>query len=213
MTMLTGNFLETVLLSPGIVCLSCDSLEFLTDTHFTGSVKGLEFDYSQNLIKLKDGGNMDWWFESAPSFFSGDMGHAYNATIEYRLQTLEWENRFIPGFDIVLISKDKFYSLGIKGLKKDGDSSVAYTARIHESTGWEFLYPKVRKGTQQSEVSRDDVTRCVCEIASMERDLLNSVTAGFAVACALSVCFVCMHGSGYMASVCGGGDDSACSAQ
>jgi hypothetical protein len=127
-------------------------------------VKGLEFDYAQNLIKLKDGGNMDWWFESAPSYFSGDMGHAYNATIEYRLQTLEWENKFIPGFDILLISKDKFYSLAIKGLKKDGDSSNVYTARIHESTGWEFLYPKVRKGTYKSEVSRDDVTRCVRSI-------------------------------------------------
>lgn len=49
----------------------------------------MELDYAQNLIKLKDGGDYSWWFESPPSFFSGDRVLAYNGTIEIHLQVLE----------------------------------------------------------------------------------------------------------------------------
>ena len=51
----------------------------------TASPKGLEMDYAQNTIKLKDGGAHEWYFQSPAGFFSGDKALAYNGTIQVHL--------------------------------------------------------------------------------------------------------------------------------
>uniref|UniRef100_A0A7S0YZP3 Laminin IV type A domain-containing protein n=1 Tax=Hemiselmis tepida TaxID=464990 RepID=A0A7S0YZP3_9CRYP len=128
----------------------------------TGGTMGLEFDHSQNLIKQKDMGDFDWWFEAPPSFLSGDTLALYNGTISFQLQSLEWQLEFKDdGFDVVLVSTNKFYTVGLKGLKRDGDTSVLYNATVHESAGWIFLNPKVRNGALATEVSRNNLVECL----------------------------------------------------
>jgi len=128
----------------------------------TGGEMGLEFDYSQNLIKQKDMGNFDWWFEAPAAFLSGDALALYNGTLSFQLQSLEWQMDFKDGgYDVVLVSANKWYTVGLQGLKKDGDTSVLYNASVHESAGWRFLNPKVRNGALASVVSREDLVTCL----------------------------------------------------
>jgi len=112
----------------------------------TNSKLGLELDYSQNAIKLKDGGNYEWYFESPAGFFPGGIGVAYNGSILVQMQSLEWEGTYKEGFDIVLVSSKKGNTIGIKNIKKDGDTSKLYTVAINEEAGWEYVNPVIRKG-------------------------------------------------------------------
>ena len=124
----------------------------------TGSVKGLEIDTAQNAIKLKDAGKYSWWFESPQNFLKSDMVLAYNGTLEFFMQSLEWENTFLEDYDIVLVSSSKRYTVGLKGVKKDGETSKTYTVRLSETAGkWEHLYPFLKKegGGLRSEVAKD----------------------------------------------------------
>ena len=131
--------------------------------HIAGGGNGLELDSAQNIIKLKDHGDFDWFFESPPAFMSGDMTRIYNGTISYQLQSLEWQSTFKgSGFDLVLVSTNKFYSIGISGVKADGDTSVLYNVTVNESVGWRFLNPKIRQGLNVKTVAaRDDIMMCL----------------------------------------------------
>ena len=136
----------------------------------TGSGKGMELDYAQNTIKLKDAGKYSWWFESPAGFFKGDMTLAYNGTVEFQLQSLEWEATFLEGYDIVLVSKNKRHTIGLKGVKKDGDTSKTYSVRLSESAGaWEHLYPTLRKdgGGLRVEVAKEDMIKALSTITAI----------------------------------------------
>jgi len=112
----------------------------------TGSAKGMELDYAQNAIKLKDAGKFSWWFESPQNFLKGDMALAYNGTVEFQLQSLEWESSFTDGYDIVLVAANKRHTIGLKGVKKDGETSHVYSVRLSETAGqWEHLHPVLLK--------------------------------------------------------------------
>jgi hypothetical protein len=159
--------------SPGDVLAKADfrSQDWVVEApKGTGSVKGLELDYAQNAIKLKDAGKHDWWFESPKNFFKGDMTLAYNGSITYQLQSLEWETSFYAGYDIVLVSSSKRHTIGLKGLKKDGDTSKTYSVRLSETAGeWEHVYPMIRKdgGGFRTEVIRDDMIKALSTIAAI----------------------------------------------
>ena len=130
----------------------------------TGSAKGMELDFGQNAIKLKDAGSYSWWFESPAAFFKGDMTLAYNGTIEFQLQSLEWESTFSEGYDVVLVSSTKRHTIGVKGIKKDGETSKTYSVRLSEAAGqWEHLHPVLRKdgGGVRAAVVKDDMIKAL----------------------------------------------------
>ena len=136
----------------------------------TGSAKGMELDYAQNTIKLKDAGKHSWWFESPEGFFKGDMTLAYNGTVEFQLQSLEWEATFLEGYDIVLVSSAKRHTIGLKGVKRDGDTSKTYSVRLSESAGaWEHLHPTMRKdgGGLRVAVAKEDMIKALSTLKAI----------------------------------------------
>jgi hypothetical protein len=136
----------------------------------TGSTKGMELDYAQNAIKLKDAGKCSWWFESPQTFFKGDMALAYNGTLEFQLQSLEWEASFLEDYDIVLVASSKRHTIGLKGIKKDGDTSKTYSVRLSESAGqWEHLHPMIRKdgGGLRTEVVKEDMIKTLSTLTAV----------------------------------------------
>ena len=136
----------------------------------TGSVKGMELDYAQNAIKLKDAGKYSWWFESPQEFFKGDMALAYNGTVGFQLQSLEWEATFLEDYDVVLVAASKRHTIGLKGVKRDGDTSKIYSVRLSESAGrWEHLHPMMRKdgGGLRTEVVKEDMIRTLSTLTAI----------------------------------------------
>jgi hypothetical protein len=135
----------------------------------TASVKGLELDYAQNSIKLKDGGAYEWYFESPDGFFTGDKALVYNGTIQVHLQSLEWSSTFTEGYDIVLVSSKKRYTIGFKGMKKDGETSKVYNVSVNEHSAWEHLNPVLLKdgGRPRTEVSKDDLITALTTMKSL----------------------------------------------
>jgi len=136
----------------------------------TGSSKGMELDFAQNAIKLKDAGKFSWWFESPQDFFKGDMTLAYNGTVEFQLQSLEWEASFTDGYDIVLVAANKRHTIGLKGVKKDGETSKIYSVRLSETAGqWEHLNPVLRKdgGGLRTEAVKADMIKALSTLIAI----------------------------------------------
>jgi hypothetical protein len=135
----------------------------------TASPKGLELDYAQNTIKLKDGGAHEWYFQSPVGFFSGDKALAYNGTIQVHLQSLEWSLAYAEGYDIVLVSSMKRHTIGLKGVKKDGETSKLYNVTVNEDTAWQHLYPALRQegGKPRTQVSKDDLITALTTMTNL----------------------------------------------
>lgn len=137
-------FLVQIRASPGDLVVSTDFRNKMWTVFApkgTASKVGLELDFAQNAIKLKDGGDYEWYFEAPADFIAGDMALAYNGSILVQLQSLEWEGEFKEGYDIVLVSSKKGNTIGIKNIKKDGDTSRHYTVPVVETAGWEYVNP------------------------------------------------------------------------
>ena len=126
----------------------------------TGTDSGAVTDKFQNTLRGKDDGQFKWSFESPPGWFAGDKSLAYNGVLQVALQAISWTGSFVPDFDVVLVSSKKRLSLGVKGLRRDGDTTRTYNVPLNEKGGWTKVNPAPRHSSQ-SNVTAEDFILCL----------------------------------------------------
>jgi hypothetical protein len=126
----------------------------------TGTDLGAVTNKFDNTLRGKDEGQFKWSFESPPGWIAGDKSLAYNGVLQVKMQAISWTGSFLPDFDVVLVSSKKRLSLGVKGLRRDGDTTRTYTVPLHEKGGWTKINPAPRHSAQ-SNVTAEDFILCL----------------------------------------------------
>ena len=113
------------------------------------------------------------------------------------MQAISWTGQFVHDFDVVLVSNKKRLNLGIKGLRKDGDTTRTYSIPLHEKAGW----VKVRTPTRhswQSNVTAEDFILCLNSLVGLRirgASLSLSLSPARALSLSLTLSHAC-HRSG-----------------
>ena len=125
--------------------------------------------------KGRDDAKSLWWFTAPKDFLGGDAAHAYNGWLQYTLGHFEYEDigeGVMDGYDVMLISTRKKFSMGIKGVFKapDDQLSATYQVRLDETFSpdegnsyWELITGKLA-GRRASKL---EVVQCLSNLAEV----------------------------------------------
>lgn len=82
------------------------------------------------------------------------------------MQAITWRGEFVQDFDVVLVSSKKRLNLGIKGLRRDGDTTRTYNIPLHEKAGWVKVRSQPRH-SGQSNVTAEDFIQCLNSLVGL----------------------------------------------
>ena len=82
------------------------------------------------------------------------------------MQAISWRGEFVQDFDVVLVSSKKRLNLGIKGLRRDGDTTRTYNIPLHEKAGWTKVKSQPRH-SGQSNVTAEDFILCLNNLVGL----------------------------------------------
>eukprot|EP00960_Hanusia_phi_P070421 767306-Hanusia_phi.AAC.3 len=128
---------------------------------------GMEVDTRQNTLRSADDGDRSWYFDTPRGWLEGDKAIIYNGTLEVFLQTISWTGGYKEDYDVVLVASRKSLSLGLKGMKKDGETSKNYVVKLNEKSGWTF-YRKTRTSKMLPNVTAQDFIFCLNNLVGIQ---------------------------------------------
>ena len=125
--------------------------------------------------KNRDEGKNTWWFASPTDFVGGDAALVYNSWLTYTLGHFEYEDLgqgVMEGYDVMLISTRKKFSIGLKGVFSPPEDSLAasYEVRMDETftpnngtSYWELVTGKVAG----KRVTKHDFVQCLSYLSEI----------------------------------------------
>ena len=126
-----------------------------------------------------------WWYASSPTFYKSNAADAYNGWLKYTLGHFEYEDQgsnVVSDYDVILVSKRKRFSVGLKGVFQISDSTLMheYQVRLEETfqpnastASWELINGKKGKPT------KFDFVQCLSNLAEIR--IRGSYFKGFEV--------------------------------
>ena len=144
--------------------------------------------------KNRDEGKNTWWFASPTDFVGGDAALVYNSWLTYTLGHFEYEDLgqgVMEGYDVMLISTRKKFSIGLKGVFSPPEDSLAasYEVRMDETftpnngtSYWELVTGKVAG----KRVTKHDFVQCLVGLRKAHREVQRDGSVVHAKAKALA---------------------------